>query len=78
MKISATTLKATCLALIDQVHKTGEHILISKRGKVLAKLVPEWEDSDQKPWLKLKGKGRFSSNPFQPVLTKKELKKLGS
>jgi prevent-host-death family protein len=39
-KIPAGEFKARCLALMDNVEKTREPILITKRGKVVAKLVP--------------------------------------
>jgi prevent-host-death family protein len=41
MKISAVKFKATCLKLIDRVAETGEPVIITKRGKVLARLVPD-------------------------------------
>jgi antitoxin (DNA-binding transcriptional repressor) of toxin-antitoxin stability system len=43
MQISAVRFKATCLKLIDQVAESGEAITITKRGKVLARLVPHRE-----------------------------------
>lgn len=41
MKVSAVQFKATCLKLIDRVAETGESVLITKRGRVLARLVPD-------------------------------------
>ena len=38
--ISAANFKATCLALLDKVEKTGEPIRVTKRGKPIAQLVP--------------------------------------
>jgi prevent-host-death family protein len=32
--------KATCLAVIDRVKRTGEPLLITKRGEPVAQLVP--------------------------------------
>ncbi len=32
--------KARCLAVLDGVHATGETVLITRRGKPLAKVVP--------------------------------------
>src|SRR5437762_10842468 len=54
MKISATEFKAKCLALIDQVHESGKPVLITKRGRVVASLIPQ-EDLDHKPWLLVRG-----------------------
>jgi prevent-host-death family protein len=44
MEISAGKFKATCLKLMDRVAATGEPIVITKRGKPLAKLVAIRED----------------------------------
>jgi prevent-host-death family protein len=38
--ISAADFKARCLTLMDDVGSTGEILLITKRGKPVAKLVP--------------------------------------
>jgi len=43
--ISAGKFKAQCLALMDDVNETGEPVLITKRGKPVAKLIP----IDRKP-----------------------------
>jgi prevent-host-death family protein len=39
-KLPAGEFKARCLTLMDDVNKTREPILITKRGKPVAKLVP--------------------------------------
>lgn len=38
--IKAAEFKQTCLALMDEVAERGETILITKRGKIVAKLAP--------------------------------------
>jgi len=38
--INASSFKATCLALLDKVEKTGESIRVTRRGKPVAQLVP--------------------------------------
>jgi prevent-host-death family protein len=38
--IPAGEFKAKCLKLMDEVEKTGEELVITKRGKPVAKLVP--------------------------------------
>ncbi len=38
--MSATEFRAKCLALIDEVAETGREIVITKRGRALARLVP--------------------------------------
>ena len=44
--IKAAEFKQTCLALMDEVAERGETILITKRGKIVAKLAPV---SDARP-----------------------------
>lgn len=39
MQVPATTFKATCLELMDRVAETGKEIVVTKRGKPVAKLV---------------------------------------
>ena len=38
--VTASDLKATCLALLDEVSRTGEPVIITKRGRPIAQLVP--------------------------------------
>ena len=41
--VTAAEFKAKCLALMDQVAASGEGIVITKRGKPVARLVPARE-----------------------------------
>jgi len=75
MQITATEFKAKCLALIDRVHETGEPILITKRGRVVASLTPE-EDKDQKPWLRLRGRLTHFDDPFGPAVDEADIEAL--
>jgi len=75
MKITATEFKAKCLSLIDQVHDSGEPILITKRGRVVASLVPK-EDGDQKPWVKLRGSVEWFEDPLKPALDESDIEAL--
>ena len=38
--IKASEFKAKCLALIDEVERSGEPVVITKNGKSIAELVP--------------------------------------
>ena len=38
--IAAGKFKAECLALLDRVARTGEPLVVTKRGKPVAKVVP--------------------------------------
>ena len=41
--IKASEFKAKCLALMDEVARTGEALVITKNGKAIAELVPHRE-----------------------------------
>jgi prevent-host-death family protein len=73
MKISASDFKARCLRLLDQVSRTGEELVILKRGRPVARLVPARED---KPWLALRGRGSFTGDPFASVVAESEIEVL--
>lgn len=44
MRIPAGQFKAKCLALLDEVAATGRPIVVTKRGKAVARLVPMDDD----------------------------------
>ena len=75
MVINASDFKARCLALIDQVHGSGEPIVITKRGKVVARLVPAG-DEQARPWARLRGAARFVGDPFAPAVDEVEIESL--
>ena len=68
--ITATDFKAKCLHLLDEVQRTGQDIVISKRGKPVARVVAE---KPSKPWLSLRGKGCFKGDAFEPVVKESEI-----
>ena len=49
MEISAGEFKARCLKLMDEVARTHEPVIITKRGKPVAKMVPV--ENEEKPEL---------------------------
>lgn len=44
-KIAAAEFKARCLALLDEVAETGLPLIVTKRGKPVARLMPLSEES---------------------------------
>lgn len=44
-EISASAFKARCLALLDEVAESGSELVITKRGKAVAQVVPIDEDA---------------------------------
>lgn len=71
----ATEFKAKCLHLIDRVRESAEPITITKRGRVVARLVPAG-DEDDRPWERLRGTIRWHGDPFAPVVDEDEIEAL--
>jgi len=66
-KIAAGEFKAKCLALMEDVRSTRQPILITKRGKPVAKLVPAEPEKDE--WIgRLNGKMRIVGDIESPVV----------
>ena len=55
MNINAAQFKAKCLKLIDEVAATREPLIITKRGKALAKLVPIEDETPTRLFGYMKG-----------------------
>lgn len=64
--VSASQFKTECSRLLEFVHKTGRPILITKRGKPIAKLVPVLNEPDK--WFgRLKGKMKVVGDIVSPI-----------
>jgi prevent-host-death family protein len=69
MKMNATEFKAKCLAVIDRVHARREPVTITKRGRIVARLVPD-ESNEERPWLRLRKRpATWHGDPFAPVVS---------
>lgn len=66
--IAASEFKAKCLAILDEVARTGERILIVKRGKPVAQVGPASPAAGRFPQDALKGKGEIVGDIVAPVL----------
>jgi len=61
--IPAGRFKSECLALLDRVARTGEPVIVTKRGHPVAKVVPIRET--RKP---LRGSVKFRGDIVGPIL----------
>jgi prevent-host-death family protein len=66
MKISAAEFKAKCLKLMDEVAKTREPVVITKRGKAVAQLVPV-QDKPQSLFGCMAGTVTFEGDIMAPL-----------
>lgn len=49
--VDAVELAPRCLALLDQVRRTGEEIIVARRGRPIARIVPlgDPDEDDESP-----------------------------
>jgi len=69
--IPAGKFKVHCLAIMDEVQAKRQAVIITKRGKPVAKLVPV-EKSKDDIFGFLKGKGKVTGDVVSPALTPEE------
>jgi len=70
-KMAAGSFKVHCLAVMDEVQAKRESVLITKRGKPVAKLVPADKETDDIFGF-LAGKGRVTGDIVSPVFSPEE------
>ena len=74
-KIAAGEFKARCLALMEDVRSTRQTIVITKRGKPIAKLVPVEPEKDN--WIgRLDGKFKVTGDIVSPIVPLEDWKAL--
>ncbi|MBY0277610.1 type II toxin-antitoxin system Phd/YefM family antitoxin [Candidatus Binatia bacterium] len=67
--IKASEFKARCLAILDEVERTGEPVIISKRGRAVAELIrPRLARRERFPQDALRGTGRTVGDIIAPAL----------
>jgi prevent-host-death family protein len=69
--IAAGTFKARCLAIMDEVQAKRQAVVITKRGKPVAKLVPVEREKDDIFGF-FKGKIKITGDIVSPAFTPEE------
>ncbi len=76
--VSVSEFKATCLALLDKVKRTGRPILVTKRGEPIAQVVPPPKRELPHSWLgKYRGDGEIVGDIVAPAADESEWEALG-
>jgi prevent-host-death family protein len=70
--VNASEFKAKCLAILDEVASTGEHVTILKHGVAVARLVPPVAGSGRYPQRELGGTVEFLSDVIAPAVDAEE------
>ena len=72
-QIGASDFKARCLAILDEVARTGKPVQVLKRGKVVARLVPAVEPEAEYPQSTLEGSVTILGDVLSPAVAEEDL-----
>jgi antitoxin (DNA-binding transcriptional repressor) of toxin-antitoxin stability system len=65
--------KATCLAVLERVRRTGEPVRITRFGKAVADIVPPSAPASAETWIgSLRGRARIAGDLIAPVVDPEE------
>jgi prevent-host-death family protein len=68
-EISISKFKATCLAVIERVRKTGDPMLVTRFGSPVAQIVPPPLPASAKNWLgAMEGSAQLVGDIVSPVV----------
>ena len=66
--IAVSKFKATCLAALDRVRRTGRPLRVTRFGRPLADVVPAKPEVQEARWLgAMQGRGRVTGDLVSPV-----------
>ena len=72
-QISISDFKATCLAVLDRVQRTGRPVLVTRRGVPIAKVVPPPPPARPQSWLGcMAGKIKIVGDVVSPAVEENE------
>jgi len=72
-QISISDFKATCLAVLDRVSRTGQSILVTRRGEPIAQVIPPPSEARSESWLGcMAGKARITGDVVSPATDENE------
>ena len=67
--IAISQFKATCLAVLDKVKRTGQPVLVTRHGKPVALIEPPPPPEIKTSWLgSFKSKGKIVGDIVSPVM----------
>lgn len=67
-QLSISDFKATCLAVLDRVKRTGQSILVTRRGEPIAQVTPPPLEARPQSWLGcMAGKARIVGDVVSPA-----------
>jgi prevent-host-death family protein len=71
--IPISKFKATCLSLLDRVKKTGQPIIVTRKGEPIAQVISPPAPKKTASWLgSYKSSGKITGEIISPVMEEKE------
>jgi prevent-host-death family protein len=71
--LAISKFKATCLAVLEKVRKTGEPVLITRYGEPVAEVVPPSRQKRPENWLgSMRGRGKIVGDIVAPAVPEEE------
>lgn len=78
-KVKISKFKSSCLALLDKVKKTGQPILVTRRGEPMAQVIPPPPPEKPASWLgAFQSTGKIVGDITSPALDEKAWEALQS
>ena len=76
--IPISTFKATCLAVLERVRRTGQPIVVTRHGEPIAEIVPPTVPAAGADWLgAMSAHGRIAGNIIAPAVDAGEWEVVG-
>ena len=67
--VTISKFKATCLALLEKVKRTGQPIVVTRRGEPIAQVIPPPESERPQSWLGMfQDTGKIVGDIVSPAL----------
>ena len=70
--VTASEFRARFFSLLREIQEGGEPMDVTKRGQVVARLIPARED-EERPWLRLAGTVRWHDDAKVPAVREAEI-----
>ena len=71
--VAISQFKATCLALLESVNKTGQPLIITRRGEPIAQVVPPPRAKKKRGWLgSFRNTGSITGDIVSPAVSPRD------
>lgn len=71
-QMAISKFKATCLAVLERVRKTGRPVLVTKRGRPIAQVVPPPKTGSKSGFGCMRGTVTYRGDIIEPALPPEE------